>query len=346
MGEPRPTMNTVARLAGVSPMTVSNAYNRPDQIAVATRQRVLAVAGRLGYPGPNPAGRTLRRGRSGTIGLLLTEGLPYAFADPGMLTFLHGMATELAAASQALLLIPTGNDPANIVLRSAIVDALVLRAVSPDDPAIAAARDRGVPLVTGGGSRIAGIPFVGIDNARSAKKAAVHLLELGHTRFGLLAVPSAAAGNAPRLGLHDRTRGFMAALADAGIAPRRLRVVEASDNDRGAGRAAGERLLAGRTADRPTAVFAVTDVLAFGMLDAASAAGRAVPGELSVVGFDDVAEAARSIPPLTTVSHLLYEQGRTAVRVVLAAVDGRVVRPARMTPHLVLRESTAPPPAR
>jgi len=346
MDKLRLTMATVARLAGVSPMTVSNAYNRPDQISAATRERVLSVAADIGYPGPSPAGRSLRRGRSGTIGLLLTEELPYAFADPGMLTFLHGVATELAGAGQALLLIPTASDPSNSVLRSAIVDALVLRAVSADDPAIAAARSRNVPLVTGGGPRVAGIPFVGIDNARSAKKAADHLIGLGHTRFGVLTVPRGdrSAGTAPRLGLHERTRGFVAALAGAGVASERIRVVQASDNDREAGRQAARQLLSGRAGHRPTAVFAVTDVLAFGLLDAASARGRAVPGELSVVGFDDVAEAARTVPPLTTVSHLLFEQGRAAVRVVLAALEGRVVRPPRLSPHLVLRASTAPPP--
>jgi DNA-binding LacI/PurR family transcriptional regulator len=348
VGEPRPTLSTVARAAGVSPMTVSNAYNRPDQISAATRQRVLQVAAGLGYAGPSPAGRSLRRGRSGTVGLLLSEELPYAFADPGMLTFLHGMATELATAGQALLLIPTASDPEHSVLRSAIVDALVLRAMSRDDPAIAAARERHVPLVIGGGPRVAGIPFVGIDNARAAVKAADHLLGLGHTRFGVLTLQPGdpAAGIPPRPGPHERRRGFLQALTDAGIPPDRVTVVEALDNGRGAGRAAGQTLLEVSRDIRATAVFAVTDVLAFGMLDAATAAGLGVPADLSVVGFDDVAEAARTTPPLTTVSHLLYEQGRAAVRVVLAAVDGRVVRPARLAPHLVLRESTAPPPAR
>lgn len=347
MGESRPTMRTVARAAGVSPMTVSNAYNRPDQISASTRERVLRVAADLGYTGPSPAGRSLRRGRCGTVGLLLTEDLPYVFADPGTLTFLHGMATELAAAGQSLLIIPTASDPEHTVLRSAIVDALVLRAMSPDDPAIATARERHVPLVIGGGPRVAGIPFVGIDNARSAVKAADHLLRLGHARFGVVTVPPGgrATGFPPRPGLHQRTAGFVRALTDAGIPLSQVTVVEAADNVREDGRMAAQELFAGPGL-RPTAVFAVTDVLAFGVLDGAALAGLRVPADLSVVGFDDVDEAARTTPPLTTVSHLLYEQGRAAVTVVLAAVEGTVVRPPRLTPHLVLRESTAPPPAR
>jgi DNA-binding LacI/PurR family transcriptional regulator len=347
VSKPRPTMSTVAQAAGVSPMTVSNAYNRPDQLSEATRERVLTVAAELGYAGPSPAGRSLRRGRSGTVGLVLTEDLPYAFADPGMLAFMHGLATELAAAGQALLLIPTASDPANALIRGALVDGLVLRAMTADHPAMAAARERGVPLVVGGGPRIAGLPFVGIDNAKAAGQAAEHLLGLGHRRFALVTVPppDLARGVPPRPGLHDRARGFAAALARAGIDPGAVTTAQARDNSAGAGRAAARGLLKGAPPDRPTAVFAVTDVLAFGVLDAASGLKISVPDQLSVVGFDDIDEAARSRPGLTTVSHPLFEQGRAAVQLVLAAVEGRTVRPPRLTTHLVLRETTAPPPA-
>src|SRR5438477_4807351 len=87
-------------------MTVSNAYNRPDQLSAATRERVLAAAARLGYAGPDPTAASLRLRRTGTIGVVLTERLPYAFADPGLITILHGIATELSAAGNALLLVP------------------------------------------------------------------------------------------------------------------------------------------------------------------------------------------------------------------------------------------------
>ena len=102
----RPTLDTVAKAAGVSRMTVSNAYNRPDQLSAATRERVLQVAAELGYGGPDPAGRTLRRGRSGTIGVVLSDHLSRAFSDPGMVANLHGLATALGEARLALLLLP------------------------------------------------------------------------------------------------------------------------------------------------------------------------------------------------------------------------------------------------
>src|SRR6201994_2408026 len=102
----RPTLDTVAQAAGVSRMTVSNAYNRPDQLAAATREHVLTVARSLGYTGPDPAAASLRLRRSGTVGVVLTEQLPYAFTDPGLIEILHGIATELSEAGNALLLVP------------------------------------------------------------------------------------------------------------------------------------------------------------------------------------------------------------------------------------------------
>src|SRR4051812_32257827 len=99
----RPTLDDVAAAAGVSRMTVSNAYNRPDQLSAATRERVLAVAAGLGYAGPDAAARSLRRGRAGAIGVLLTESLPYAFEDPGMVAMLRGVAAGVAEAGTGLL---------------------------------------------------------------------------------------------------------------------------------------------------------------------------------------------------------------------------------------------------
>src|SRR5664279_3592073 len=107
MSSGRPTLDDVAALAGVSRMTVSNAFNRPDQLSAATRLRVLESAAQLGYAGPDPAARSLRRGRAGAVGLLLTERLSYAFTDPGMVELLRGVAGALTDAGQGLLLVPT-----------------------------------------------------------------------------------------------------------------------------------------------------------------------------------------------------------------------------------------------
>ena len=229
-------------------MTVSNAYNRPDQLSAATRARVLEVALELGYPGPDPAGRSLRRGEVGAIGVLLTEQLAYAFTDPGLTSFMSGLATELGAARKAMLLVPAEADPQGSLVRGAIVDAFIICSMDHRDPAVAAVRARRLPLVTAGHPRLPGIPFVGIDNRKSGGLAAAHLLGLGHRRFGVVALP----GRAPtgpddravpvRLGIKERVAGFAQALAVAGVAETALTVVNAEANTATAGaRAARDR---------------------------------------------------------------------------------------------------------
>jgi DNA-binding LacI/PurR family transcriptional regulator len=335
----RPTLDTVAVAAGVSRMTVSNAYNRPDQLSVATRERVLAAAALLGYGGPNPTAASLRLGRTGTVGVVLTEQLPYAFADPGLVNILHGIATELSAAGNALLLVPSFGSDGSSLLRHAMVDALILCSLDADDPAVTGALDRKVPLVTVGYPRLPGVPRVGPDNAAAAGEVARHLLRLGHTRFAVISTVSGDGRGPGRPIFHERERGFRDALTAAGIDA--VPVLAAADNTRVAGQAVAAELLAG--ADRPTAVFAVTDILALGVLDAAHAAGVEVGGQLSVAGFDDIAASATSNPPLTTVAHDLFGQGRAAARLALRRIAGEPVRAPRIHTRLVPRASTARP---
>jgi DNA-binding LacI/PurR family transcriptional regulator len=341
----RPTLETVAQAAGVSAMTVSNAYNRPDQLSEETRARVLAVAKELGYAGPDPAGRSLRTRRADTIGVLLTEQLPYAFTDPGLVSFLHGLASGLADAGQALLLVPTEVNAEHAHVRNALVDGFVLTSLVAAHPAVADVLGRRLPVVSWGQPKIPGVPRICVDNARAAAKAARHLLELGHTKFGVVTFgedqPDAQTPvPGSQLAMRARVSGFVRALHAAGIDPAAVLMVAGARNSRAAGREAASYLLADR---RPTAVFGVTDVLALGVLDAAASMGIEVPRQLSVVGFDDVAAAATSVPPLTTVAQSLFDQGRLAAGVVLDQVAGRPVRIPPIRTQVVVRGSTAPP---
>ena len=342
----RPTLETVAQAAGVSAMTVSNAYNRPDQLSEDTRARVLAVAKELGYAGPDPAGRSLRTRRANTIGVLLTEQLPYAFADPGMVSFLHGLATGLADAGQALLLVPTEGNAEHAHVRNALVDGFVLTSLVAGHPAVADVLGRRLPVVAWGHPKIPGVPRIGVDNARAAAKAARHLLELGHTSFGVVTFGDGQAVDAQtlvpgvQLAMRARVSGFVRALHANGIDPASVSIASGGRNSRASGREAATRMLTDR---RPTAVFGVTDVLALGVLDAAASRGLDVPDQLSVVGFDDVAAAAASVPPLTTVAQSLFDQGRLAASVVLDQVAGRPVRIPPIRTEVVVRGSTAPP---
>jgi DNA-binding LacI/PurR family transcriptional regulator len=346
----RPTLDTVAAAAGVSRMTVSNAYNRPDQLSAATRERILAVAAELGYAGPSPAGRSLRRGHAGTIGIVLTESLSYAFTDPGLVSFLRGVADELTEAGRAMLLVPTHSVRDDHLVRDAIVDAFVLCSLRDDDPAVAAVQARGVPVVTVGSPKLKGRPHIGIDNIAAAKLAADHLIGLGHRRLAVVGVPERMPLEpqglivVSRRGFRLRVSGFVSAAESAGLDPAAITVVTAWNNSTEAGAEAARTLLG--SPRRPTAVFAVSDVLALGVLSAAANAGLSVPDELSVVGFDGIDAGAHSRPPLTTIAQDLRGQGRWAARTALDLLEGIKPRSSRNPPALLIRSSTGPPKRR
>src|SRR5689334_20074379 len=177
------TLMTVATAVGVSPTTVSNAYNRPHKLSPALRERILVAARELGYPGPDPAARSLRRGRAGSIGLLFGEALAYAFQDPGAVDFLRGLAEGTARHNTGLQLIAAldadGAEGASL-LANAIVDGLVVWSLPERHALLRLARERHIPLVVHGGPRLNGVPFVGIDDRAAARAAAEHLLALGH----------------------------------------------------------------------------------------------------------------------------------------------------------------------
>lgn len=346
----RPTLDTVAKAAGVSRMTVSNAYNRPDQLSAATRERVLAVAAELGYGGPDPAGRSLRRRRASTIGVLLTERLPYAFTDPGLVSMLSGIAAELGAAGQSLLLVPSEAEDVGDVVRGALVDAFIVCSMAETDEAVQAVLQRRLPIVTLGHPRLPGAPFVGIDNARAAARVAEHLLDLGHRRFAVLGLPGRDPDDTEhldvpvRIGVRERTDGFRRAVGHADRTSVTQRDAAVHTHEEGV-RLARE-LLDVPAARRPTALFAATDVLALAAYDAAHDLGLVIPDDLSVVGFDDIEAAARANPPLTTVSQDLEGKGRVAARAALDLVAGRPAKVPRLSAELEVRGSTAPPPRR
>ena len=166
---------TIAETVGVSPATVSNAYNRPHKLSPALRERILAAARELGYPGPDPAARSLRRGRAGSIGLLFGEALTYVFQDPGAVEFLRGLAEGTARHNTVLQLIAAldaDEQQGASLLANAIIDGLVVWTLPERHPLLRLARERNIPLVIHGSPRLGDVPFVGIDDHAAAQAAA------------------------------------------------------------------------------------------------------------------------------------------------------------------------------
>src|SRR5829696_1491619 len=349
------TVVTIARAVGVSPTTVSNAYNRPHKLSVALRERILEAARELGYPGPNPAARSLRRGRAGSIGLLFGEALTYVFQDPGAVEFLRGLAEGTARQNTVLQLIAALDADAQegeSLVANAIVDGLVVWSLPARHPLLRLARERNIPLVTHGGPRLDGVPFVGIDDRAAARAASDHLLQLGHRSLAVVSFPFGPSrrarrrdpGGAGRPGYRvtrERLAGYQGAAGSA-IA---LDVYEVAVNNRDEGRRAALALLQARP--RPTALLAMSDELAVGALAGAHELELRVPHDLSVVGWDDSPSARGSDPALTTVGQSLHDQGRTCARLLIAATRGELAADdlVHLAPwQLVTRESTGPPP--
>ncbi|HYH13421.1 MAG TPA: LacI family DNA-binding transcriptional regulator [Thermomicrobiales bacterium] len=351
----RVTITDIARQLGVTPTTVSNAFNRPDQLSPALRERILDTAMHMGYLGPDAAARSMRRGRLAAIGVLYADRLSNAFADPAFVLFLKGFALMAEGAGLGMTLIPgypnETREPASV--SSAVVDGFVVYSMADDDPFVATALARRLPIVTVDSPHLPKVPFVGIDDEGAARTAAEHLVRLGHRHVGVLsgeltlARRSGPAGPAEQraatFGVNRaRLKGYAAALADAGIDWSAVPVEEVSDILEIEARNTTRRLLA--RDPRPTALLAMSDRIARAALEVAMELGMRVPEDLSIVGFDDDPEAARATTPLTTVRQPHVDKGKAAARLLIDQLAGRTAEGSQSLPiQLVVRESTAPP---
>ncbi|MEJ3405605.1 LacI family DNA-binding transcriptional regulator [Rathayibacter sp. YIM 133350] len=324
----------VARLAGVSHQTVSRVLNDLPNVRPATRQRVEQAIRQLRYV-PSPAARALVTRRSRTIGLIMA-GHPDYGPSSAALNFNEAAREARYAVSMASMLqtdATTLRSAADMLLRQN-VEALVL--ISPERQAIEALQslELGVPLIA-----VAAIPDgrghrVALDQYAGARAAVEHLIALGHREIRHLGGPASSTEAAERL------RGWRDALADHGLVAREPVVGDWQP-------ASGFRLGAALAAEGGfTAVFAANDQMALGLIAALNAAGLRVPGDVSVVGFDDIPEAEFFAPPLTTMRQDFDGLGRDIMSTVLDVLrDEQAPDHRARVPTLVRRGSAAPPPA-
>ena len=339
----------MAERAGVSVGSASQAFGRPELVSEEVRRRVLEAAEELGYPGPDPVARRLRTGRAGAIGLIFAERLGYQFTDPTAPAFLRGIARGMEEAPSGLLLVPDSRyrEEAARTVREAAVDGFIIYSTPRNDPRIEAALARRVPIVTVDQPRGAETPFVGIDDRAAARSAAEHLRGLGHERVGVLTfVTTLDPAGALELDLTaERLQGYEDGLG-AAWDPKLVRTVRPNAPE--PAREATLELL--RLPAPPSAILAMSDIMAIGALEAAAELGIEVPAQVSVVGFDDGPAAEHASPPLTTLAQPNEEKGRLAARWLMEDIErgaGRSRRREQILPtELVARESTAPPPGR
>ena len=344
----RPTMAQVAAAAGVSVMTVSYAYSQPGRLSPTAAAQVAEAAQRLGYTGPHPGARALRRGRAGALGVVIGEHLTYAFDDPSATAFLSGVAQVCADAGVALTLVPvtgTADDLARIA--AAAVDAFVIWTLDGADPVLAAVAATGRPAAAHGATTTPGLVPVGIDD-RAAAAAIGALAFTGATHPVVLSFPLSAqrrpgleAGLDPGRASFPVTRDRLAGLRDAwtssGRAWSQVRVAICPANTATDAAAAIDQVLAdGGPLD---AIAAMSDELALAAMTTLNAAGHRVPDHVAITGFDDTPSAATA--GLSTIDQDLRAQGAQCATLALTPQPGSP-GPAPAEWHLVQRTSTRP----
>ncbi|MTD59307.1 LacI family DNA-binding transcriptional regulator [Amycolatopsis pithecellobii] len=351
-GRRRPTLDDVAYAVGVSRATVSNAYNRPDQLSARLREEVLRTAKRLGYTGPNPIARSLATKRTGAVAFMLDTGLSAAFSDPALSITLDAFTATVDPDGHALLLLPGGDNggPRAERVLAAQADLAVAYSLADGAPALRAVRQRRLPLVVIDQPIVPGAARVSTNDRAGAVAAARHLIELGHRKVGILSAQCLSAPRGGPLSVEDAGRslfrvnrerlgGYLDTLRAAGLAPDDVSIWEVSALSREYATAGAIGLL-----DRPsppTALLCMSDELALAAIIAAKRRGLSVPDDLSIVGFDDTPVAQWADPPLTTVRQDLARKGKLAGELALRLLAGhRAPPPATLDVELIVRGST------
>ncbi|MGW1500277.1 LacI family DNA-binding transcriptional regulator [Streptomyces mirabilis] len=331
-----PTIHDVAREAGVSRGTVSRVLNGGHYVSPAAQEAVNAAIRRTGYV-VNRHARSLITGRSDSIGFLLTEPQERFFEDPNFNVLLRGCTQALAGHDIPLLLMLAGTEDERRRITRYItaghVDGVLLVSSHSGDPVAEQLREAGVPLVACGkpiglGSKVS---YVAADDRDGARDMVEHLVSLGRRRIGMVTGPLDTPGGVERLA------GYREVLAEAGIEADD-RLVASGDYSRASGEAGAEQLL-DRAPDMD-AVFVASDLMAQGVLAALHKAGRRVPEDVAVGGFDDSPAATAVTPALTTIRQPWDRISNEMVRVLLAQIGGDDPAAVILPTELVRRDST------
>jgi DNA-binding LacI/PurR family transcriptional regulator len=336
-----PTLEVVGRAAGVSRATVSRVVNGSPTVSIESRQSVERAIAQLGYV-PNRAARSLVTRRSDSICVVIAEPSGRIFGDPYFAEVLRGIHAGLAARNVALVLVmsqsPEEERQVGRYLTGGHVGGVILFSLHGDDPLPEHLKTHGIPVVVGGepphGARVS---YVDNDNRGGAILAASHLVEQGRIRIatitGPLDMPAAVS----------RRQGYLEAIRAAGRTPD-ASLEECGDFTREGGQRAMEVLL--QRCPDIDAVFAASDMMAAGALSALRAAGRRVPEDVAVVGFDDSIIALSTQPALSSVHQSMEVTGRELANVLLQTIDARdqVVSRVILETELIVRQSSGGPP--
>lgn len=326
------TLEDIARLSGASRSTVSRVINGDENVSPATRQRVLDAIQQHNYQ-PNQAARRLAAGRANTLGLVIAARVGATFNDPYFSQVIQGVSNACNQQDFSLMFWLSDLEHERRILRQVannnLVDGVIVSFTLFDDPIVETLARGQLPFVIIGHHPNPAINSVDLDHRQAAFLATHHLLEHGCRRIANISGPRTQIAG------QDRLQGFRQALSEAGLFDNRL-VVE-GDFGEASGYHAMQKLLP----QKPDAVFAANDMMAAGAYRAIYETGLKIPGDIAVLGFDDIPLAAQLQPPLTTIRQPLHRLGQLAVERLIEILR-EPQSPSRQTtlaPELVIRQS-------
>jgi alanine racemase len=336
------TISQIAKEAGVSKTAVSFAFNDPSQLAPNTVLHIREIAERMGYT-PDPIARSMTTRRTNALGLLLPQDIATALANPFYTQFIRGIGYVCGQVGLTLMLVPPLWGSMLKAIPHATVDGFVVVGLEVDRGEIQLMRRRDVPFVMVDSEAPEDVPSVNVDDRSGAQAVMRHILSKGHRQIALVCIESGKAGHVEEYTgtLAARLSGYRAALAEYGLSLDNpaIQLVEAPTSWEG-GQAAFEQIWAAK--QRPTAIVAMSDIIAIGVMDAAITRRLHLPRDLSVAGFDDLPDARHMRPGLTTVRQPVEEKGRLAAEVLVAALQKENGINHHVLPtELVIRQSVA-----
>jgi LacI family transcriptional regulator len=327
-------LEEIARLSNKSRSTVSRVINNDPHVSDETRQQVMEVVQRLNFQ-PNAAARSLAAGRTRVLGLVIPTGVSSLFTDPYFPLLVQGVASACNVHDHSVMLWLAEPEferrTISKVMHGGLIDGVILASVLTNDPLLQALTEGDLPFVLVG--RQPGndrLNYVDVDNVNSAREAVTHLLRLGRRRVATITgLLNMNVGT-------DRREGYLAALRQRSLPADPELIVEGDFTEAG-GYAAMQRLLPAN----PDAVFAASDAMAVGALRALRDAGRRVPEDVAVVGFDDMPFAERAEPPLTTMRQPVQRTGVVAAETLIDLIEDPQSQPRRilMPTDLIVRDS-------
>ena len=327
------TLEDIARLSDVSRSTVSRVINSDAKVKEETRLKVLKVIQSIDFQ-PNLASRGLATGRTNVIGVIIPARVSVIFADPYFPVFLQGVSSACNNRTYSVMLWLAEPDYERRmiprILHNGLVDGVVVASTLMDDPIVKSLFESKMPFILIGRHPSMDVNFLDVDNLQAARKATLHLLRLGYKRVATI------TGSQDQVAGFDRYQGYLNALQDYDRTIRPELVADGDFTEEG-----GYHAMARLLPQKPDAVFAASDMTAYGAMRAIHEANLRIPEDVAVVGFDDIPASARTTPALTTVRQPVQQMGSKAAEVLINVIENDITATQKliMDTELVVRES-------